>query len=226
MLESLLQDRLHRDFCGKLGSEVLLDISTQSRKDTYKALDAAAEIAAEDLAAYVERDPALMGEPGFALVPNAPFIATLYHRLAHILWQQDGGGDPRNAAFAISHCARANTGAEIHPGARIGRRFILDHGTNTVIGATCTVGDDCYVLNGVVLGARGISGNASAKRHPTIGNRVQIGSFARVLGDIRIGDDAFIGPHSCVKADVPAGGRTRRDTTPSRFDFEPRKRAS
>ena len=227
MLETLLQDRLHRDFlCGKLGSEVLLEVSAQTRKDTYKAFDAAAEIAADDLAAHVERDPALMGEPRFALVPNAPFIATLYHRLAHILWQQDCGGDHRNAAFAISHYARVNTGAEIHPGARIGRRFILDHGTSTVIGATCAIGDDCYVLNGVVLGARGISGNACTKRHPTIGNRVQIGSFARVLGDIRIGDDAFIGPHSCVEADVPARGRTRSDTTPRQVDFETRKRAS
>jgi len=226
MLVSILQDRLSRDFYGKLGSEVLLDISTQTRKDAYRVLDAAAEIAAEDLAAYLQRDPALMGEPRFALVTNAPFIATLYYRLAHILWQHDGGGDHRNAAFAISHFARVGTGAEIHPGAKIGRRFILDHGTNTVIGATCLVGDDCYVLNGVILGARGIADNPSVKRHPTIGNRVQIGSFARVLGDIHVGDDAFVGSHSCVQVDVPAGSKTRGDMNPHRFELESIKQVS
>lgn len=225
-LKSLLEDRLHRAFCGKLGSEVLIDISTQARKDTYRVLDRAAAMAVEDLAAHLDRDPALMAEPGFALVPNSPFMATLYYRLAHILWNIEGAGDHRNAAYAISHYARAETGAEIHPGARIGRRFILDHGTNTVIGATTSIGDDCYVLNGVVLGARGIAGNADAKRHPTIGNRVQIGSFARILGDVHVGDDAFIGPHSCVQTDVQAGGKTRSATSSWRVDFEPRKRAS
>ena len=226
MLETLLQDRLHRAFCGKLESEVLVDIGAQTRKDTCRVLDRAAAMAAEDLAAYLNRDPALLGEAGFALVPNSPFMATLYYRLAHILWNMDGAGDHRNAAYAISQRARADTGADIHPGARIGRRFILDHGTNTVIGATTSIGDDCYVLNGVVLGARGISGNADSKRHPTIGNRVQIGSFARILGDVYVGDDAFIGPHSCVQSDVPAGGKTRSATSSCRFDFEPSKRAS
>ena len=164
--------------------------------------------AVEDLRAYVERDPALMGEPSFALVPNSPFVATLCHRLAHWHWQQ-GNAVSRRTAMAIAHLARSLSGAEIHPGAQIGKRFVLDHGTNTVIGATCIIGDDCYLLNGVILGARGISGNPNAKRHPTIGDRVQIGSFVRILGDVRIGNDAFIGPHSVITRDVAAASSIR-----------------
>ncbi|MFS4438154.1 serine O-acetyltransferase [Paracoccaceae bacterium GXU_MW_L88] len=166
--------------------------------------------ATEDLLAFVERDPSLMGEPSYALVSNGPFMATLCYRIAHYAWVNSPRIDARRNALAISHFGRVLTGAEIHPAAEVGRRFILDHGTNTVIGATCEIGDDCYVLNGVVLGARGIAGNAPTKRHPTIGDRVEIGSFARVLGDIHVGDDVFICPHSVITQDVPSGGEFRR----------------
>lgn len=209
MIENLVLDRLRGLFYRSLSSDVLEDFDRQTRQFTFDLLRDAAEMAAEDLAAYLERDPALLGEASFAIVPNSPFIATMCYRLAHLLWTRDGRIEHRNAAFAISHYARARSGAEIHPGAQIGRRFVLDHGTNTVIGATCQIGKDCYVLNGVVLGARGIASNCSNKRHPTIGNRVQIGSFARILGDVTVGDDCFIGPHSCVTSDLPKGSKTR-----------------
>ena len=168
-------------------------------------IEAACDRAVEDIEAYVAADPALMGEARYALIPNSPFMATLSYRVANLLWCQSYDLRARQLAVEISHRARVLTGAEIHPAARIGRRFILDHGTNTVIGATAQIGDSCYVLNGVILGARGISGNPSGKRHPTIGNRVQIGAFARILGDIRVGDDVFIAPLACVTRDVPDG---------------------
>lgn len=190
-----------------LGLDPAMPVSFTDGRALFDLVDTACDQAIEDLEAYVAGDPALMGEARYALIPNSPFMATLSYRLSHRLWT--GGTDlrARQLAVEISHRARVLTGAEIHPAARIGRRFVLDHGTNTVIGATTEIGDSCYILNGVILGARGISGNSAGKRHPSIGDRVQIGAFARILGNVRIGDDVFIGPLACVTRDVPAGAR-------------------
>jgi serine O-acetyltransferase len=99
--------------------------------------------------------------------------------------------------------ARKNAlGAEIHFRSRIGARFIIDHGMGTVIGETSTIGDDCYVLGGVTW-APAVSVTTFEPRHPTLGNRVQIGAFASVLGAIHVGDGAFIGPGCIVTKDVP-----------------------
>lgn len=80
----------------------------------------------------------------------------------------------------------------------------MDHGFGTVICETTEIGDDCYLLDSVTLGASGIAGNPSGQRHPSIGHRVEIGAFARIFGCIHIGDDVFIGPHCVIKEDVPA----------------------
>jgi serine O-acetyltransferase len=100
-----------------------------------------------------------------------------------------------------SHCARFFTGIEIHPGAKIGRRFFIDHGMGVVIGETAEIGDDVLMYQGVVLGGTSLEKN---KRHPTIGNRVVIGAAAIVLGPIEIGDDARVGANSVVVNPVPA----------------------
>lgn len=208
----LPEDRIHElveeifTFNGRANSRS--DCTVQPRDFPAQGYDEVITVAAEDLLAYVERDPALMGETQFALVRHSPYVATLCYRLSHWHWHQ-GSLEMRRRAMSIGHYGRVLTGVEIHPGATIGRRFVVDHGTNTVIGATCEIGSDCYVLNGVLLGARGISGNPGNKRHPTIGDRVQIGAFARILGDVHVGDDAFIGPHAVVTCDIPAGARVR-----------------
>ena len=106
-------------------------------------------------------------------------------------------------ARLISTATRAVTGVEIHPGARIGRRFFIDHGMGVVIGATAVVGDDVMLYHGVTLGGRSLQ--RGVKRHPTVGDRVTIGTGARVLGDIEIGDDVQVGANSVVVKDVPAG---------------------
>ncbi|SFA43764.1 Serine acetyltransferase [Paracoccus halophilus] len=204
----LLEDRIH-EFVGELFPlDRAATAGVQQRDFPSKGYDKVIAAAAEDLLAYVGRDPALMGEPRFALVQHSPYVATLCYRLAYWHWHQSSI-EMRRQAMSIGHYSRALTGVEIHPGARLGPRFVVDHGTNTVIGATCEIGSDCYVLNGVLLGARGISGNPDIKRHPTIGDRVQIGSFARILGNVHVGDDAFIGPHAVVTCDTPAGARVR-----------------
>jgi serine O-acetyltransferase len=124
------------------------------------------------------------------------FHAVLLHRLAHKLnlWQVPLV--PR----VISQVNRFFTGVEIHPGARIGRRFFIDHGMGVVIGETAEIGDDVLLYQGVTLGG---TGNEKGKRHPTLGNHVVIGAGAKVLGSIRIGNDVKIGAGSVVVHPVP-----------------------
>lgn len=124
------------------------------------------------------------------------FHAVLMHRFAHYLYEARIPILPR----FISQVSRFLTGIEIHPGAMIGRRFFIDHGMGVVIGETTEIGDDVLIYQGVTLGG---TGNEQGKRHPTIGNNVVIGTGAKVLGSIRIGDHVKIGAGSVVVHPVP-----------------------
>jgi len=124
------------------------------------------------------------------------FHAVLLHRLAHKLYGMRVPLLPR----VISQAGRFFTGIEIHPGATIGRRFFIDHGMGVVIGETTEIGDDVLLYQGVTLGG---TGNQKGKRHPTLGNHVVVGTGAKVLGNIRIGDNAKIGAGSVVVHPVP-----------------------
>jgi len=104
-------------------------------------------------------------------------------------------------ARLISQIGRALTGIEIHPGAKIGKRFFIDHGMGVVIGETSIIGDDVLLYQGVTLGGTGIE---KGKRHPTIGNNVVIGGGAKILGNITIGDNSYIGANAVVIKDVPS----------------------
>ena len=119
------------------------------------------------------------------------------HRISHFLWRIN----LKLIARIHSNLLRSATGIEIHPAAKIGRRFFIDHGMGVVIGATAVVGDDVMIYHDVTLGARGIG---SGKRHPTIGNNVVIGAGARVLGDIKVGEGAKISANMVVTKEVPA----------------------
>jgi serine O-acetyltransferase len=119
------------------------------------------------------------------------------HRISHFLWRIN----LKLIARIHSNLIRSATGIEIHPAAKIGRRFFIDHGMGVVIGATAVVGDDVMIYHDVTLGARGIG---SGKRHPTIGNNVVIGAGARVLGDIKVGEGAKISANMVVTKEVPA----------------------
>jgi len=125
------------------------------------------------------------------------FHAVLMHRLAHQLYMKR----IRFLARIVSQIGRAFTGIEIHPGARIGRRFFIDHGMGVVIGETAEIGDDVLLYQGVTLGG---TGNERGKRHPTIGNNVIIGTGAAVLGNIVVGDHVRVGAGSVVIRTVPA----------------------
>ena len=124
------------------------------------------------------------------------FHAILLHRLAHKLYQAHW----YTLARVISQISRTLTGIDIHPGARIGRRFFIDHGMGVVIGETTEIGDDVLVYQGVTLGG---TGKDTGKRHPTIGNGVVVGTGAAILGNIRIGDHVKIGAGSVVVHPVP-----------------------
>ena len=151
----------------------------------------------EEIGVVFERDPAARN--AWEVVTCYPgFHAMLVHRLTHRLW---GSGLKWLARF-VSHLGRWLTGIEIHPGARIGRRFFIDHGMGVVIGETSEIGDDCTLYHGVTLG--GTSWN-KGKRHPTLGKGVVIGAGAKILGPIEIGDGAKIGCNAVVVKSVPAG---------------------
>ncbi|WP_136192743.1 MULTISPECIES: serine O-acetyltransferase EpsC [Actinomyces] len=154
------------------------------------------ELAKEDLATARRRDPAARSNLEVALL--YPGVHALWaHRAAHSLWQQGH----RFAARALSQAARAATGIEIHPAAKIGERFFIDHGMGVVIGETAEVGDDVLMFHGVTLG--GVS-MTPGKRHPTIGNNVQIGAGAKVLGPVTVEDGAKIGANAVLVKNLPA----------------------
>jgi len=124
------------------------------------------------------------------------FHAVLWHRFAHRLYSWGVPLAPR----VISQFSRFLTGIEIHPGATIGRRFFIDHGMGVVIGETTEIGDDVLLYQGVTLGG---TGGDKGKRHPTLGNRVVVGTGAKILGNIRLGDNVRIGAGSVVVHSVP-----------------------
>jgi serine O-acetyltransferase len=149
----------------------------------------------EEIAVVFERDPAARN--AWEVVTCYPgFHAMLLHRLAHFLW----GWRAFWLARWIAYCSRLLTGIEIHPGARIGRRFFIDHGMGVVIGETSEIGDDCTIYHGVTLG--GTTWN-KGKRHPTLLQGVVIGAGAKILGPLTVGAFAKIGSNAVVVKDVP-----------------------
>jgi serine O-acetyltransferase len=173
----------------------------------------------EDIATVFARDPAARNI--LEVLFCYPGLHALWmHRFAHFLWQHK----LRLLGRVLSHCNRFFTGVEIHPGARIGRRFFLDHGMGVVIGETTEIKDDVLMYQGVVLGGTSLE---KTKRHPTIENNVVVGAAAIVLGPITIGDGARIGANSVVVNSVPPDvtvvgipGRAVQDRKEPVFDLE------
>lgn len=151
----------------------------------------------QDIKTVFSEDPAARNIVEVLLCYPGLHAIWLY-RLSHKVWK----GSFKTLARFISHFARFFTGIEIHPGAKIGQRFFIDHGMGVVIGETAEIGDDVLLYQGVVLG--GVLAQKT-KRHPTIGNGVVIGAGATLLGPIKIGDRARIGAGSVVIDDVPEG---------------------
>lgn len=149
------------------------------------------------LKAYKSYDPAAKSIFEIALLYPGP-KAVFFHRIAHAFYKAHF----YFLARFVAEFSRWLTGIEIHPGANLGRRLVIDHGMGVVIGETAIVGDDCIIFHGVTLG--GIKFDP-VKRHPTVGNKVLIGTGAKVLGPITLGDNCLVGANAVVTKDVPAG---------------------
>ncbi|MBE5883034.1 MAG: serine O-acetyltransferase [Lachnospiraceae bacterium] len=150
----------------------------------------------EEIRVIRERDPAIHSNMEVLLYPS--FKAMLHYRLAHKLYCK---GHYFWARYISQRGAR-KTGIEIHPGARIGKGFFIDHGNGVIIGETTIIGDNVTLYQGVTLGG---TGKEHGKRHPTIGNNVMISAGAKVLGSFTIGDNSKIGAGSVVLHEVPPG---------------------
>jgi serine O-acetyltransferase len=150
----------------------------------------------EDLDTALRRDPAARHRVEVAL--TYPGVHAIWgHRIAHVMWRSG----LKLPARIFANWVRTATGIEIHPAARIGRRFFIDHGMGVVIGETTVIGDDVMIYHDVTLGSRTFT---HGKRHPTIGNDVVIGAGARVLGNISVGQGARISANSVIVRDVEA----------------------
>lgn len=173
----------------------------------------------EDIRTIRERDPAAKNYVEiFLCYPG--LHAIWFHRIGHFLYNRGW----YTTARLISHLSRALTGIEIHPGAKIGRRVFIDHGMGVVVGETTEIGDDCLIYKGVVFGGTTLE---KKKRHPTLGNRVVVGSNSTILGAITIGDGARIGSGSVVVKPVPPGatvvgvpGRIVESLTPEKMEID------
>lgn len=149
----------------------------------------------EIINAYKARDPAARSSIEILLLyPGIKAVRS--HRKAH--WCYEHGY--KFLARLISQRSRHRTGIEIHPGAKIGKRLVIDHGMGIVIGETAEIGDDCLIYHGVTLGG---TGKDIGKRHPTIGNNVLVGAGAKVLGPIKVGDNSRIAANSVVLSEIP-----------------------
>lgn len=147
------------------------------------------------LRAYKNYDPAAKSMLEILLLYPGP-RAVFFHRIAHTLY----GCRLFFIARLVADISRTLTGIEIHPGAKLGQRLVIDHGVGCVIGETAVIGDDCVIFHGVTLGGMKFE---PVKRHPTVGNNVLIGTGAKILGPIMIGDGSKIGANAVVIKDVP-----------------------
>jgi len=167
-------------FRAELACKVALDMF-----DTFRA----------DWNAVFRNDPAARN--AWEVLTYAGLHAIFWHRIAHFFWRHK----IKFAARLISQINRGITGIEIHPGARIGKGFFIDHGMGVVIGETSEIGEDCLLYHGVTLGGVSLE---KTKRHPTLGNNVVIGAGAKVLGAITLGDNVRVGANAVVLKDVPS----------------------
>lgn len=158
----------------------------------------------KDLDYYYKTDPASFSKK-VIFETYGSFHALMHYRLANFITKIENMNIEKKSIISrwITEQGRLCSGVDIHPNAEIGDCLVLDHASNTVIGETCQIGNYCYILGGVILGAKGIKGNQREKRHPTIGNHVQIGSNVRILGNIKIGSNTFIAPNCIITNDIP-----------------------
>ena len=150
-----------------------------------------------DIRAGLERDPATLSAWELFFTSGGLHAIWIY-RFAHKLWKLK----LRTLSRMVSNHAKFFTGIEIHPGAVIGKRLVIDHGIGVVIGETAVIGEDVLIYHGVTFGGKTLD---AVKRHPTVGDRVIIGAGAKLIGNITVGNDCAVGANAVVTKDMPAG---------------------
>jgi serine acetyltransferase len=227
MVEAGVLERIRRSVSEHV-TETLLDVVSIgfSEGDVAALIQRAYEKILQDLKSLSQRDPAARGSEEYVLESYKTFDAVIAFRIANEIYrlpenitllvgaEDDEGKDVvrdilRQKARQISEHAKVGTGVEIHPAAEIATPFVIDHGIGTVIGETAEIGSSCYLLQGIVLGGTSIADARAERRHPRLGNNVQIGAFARLFGRIDIGDSVTIDAHSVVTFDIPNNSRVR-----------------
>jgi serine O-acetyltransferase len=190
-----LDDKEKSQLCSKCLLNFEFEMKEKDFAKIKQNLESILDSFGSDVRAAFQKDPAARSL--VEVLTSYPGIhAILLHRIAHFFWEI---GLPFVPRF-LSHIARQITGIEIHPGAKIGKDFFIDHGSGTVIGETAEVGDNVTIYQNVSLGGTSLK---QEKRHPTVGNNVVIGAGAKLLGPIVIGDNVKIGSNSVVTKDVP-----------------------
>ncbi|MGE4070202.1 MAG: serine O-acetyltransferase [Lysobacterales bacterium] len=163
-----------------------------------------------DLEDYVRRDAAARSDGAYVFDSYLSYAAVLNYRVATALhYLMPGNGTLAKVARRISEAAKISTGVEIHPAAKIGIPFVIDHGWNTVIGETAIVGNNCYFLQSILLGGRAVNNSRSGKRHPHVGDNVQIAGNVQLIGNIRIGSNVTIEPGAKITWDVPDNSQVK-----------------
>jgi serine O-acetyltransferase len=190
-----LKEKNHYNFCAECILKLDFRLEELNREEIDQNLQKILDFFVSDVSAAFNKDPA--AQSLLEVLTSYPGIkAILLHRIAHFFWKIKMPFVPRY----LSEITRELTGIEIHPGADIGRDFFIDHGGGVVIGETARIGNNVTIYQGVVLGG---TMTDPVKRHPTLGNNIVVGTGAKLLGPIKIGDNVKIGANSVVVKDVP-----------------------
>jgi serine O-acetyltransferase len=186
---------VYNTFCAELLAYEIYFTDEELKKIT--------ELIYGDLKSRIEQDPISISEE-FIYTLSRSFKVIFFYRIANAIFYMENNEKLlcKAIAFKISEYATSITAIEIHPQAKIGKSFVIDHGVNTLIGATSEIGNNCTILQNVVLGSRKITFNENKKRHPTIGNNVHISGGVRILGAVEIGNYVKIGPDCLIVYDV------------------------
>ncbi|MFB2897973.1 serine O-acetyltransferase [Aerosakkonemataceae cyanobacterium BLCC-F50] len=207
LYRSMLLEEIH-----KILNKFLINYTIVRSLNMENIINDVLNLSIADLRSFVQRDPSAMGSFECVISSYLSFKAVMYYRLANrIFYSLPSTSNQciylQAIARQISEEAKLLTGIEIHPAATIGSGLVIDHGLGTLIGETCEIGNNCYLLQSVLLGAIGIADNERRKRHPTLGNNIKVGAFAKILGSIKIGDNVEISPGSIIYKDIPSDTR-------------------
>ena len=159
----------------------------------------------EDVKFVAEADPSQRDNSSVLNNKSKAIVATMHYRCANFFYYCELSDEPeilKNICREVMENCAVKTLIDIHPAAKIGKQFFIDHGANTVIGATCEIGERCTIFHDVILGSKNVKANENVKRHPTLKNDVTVCGGARILGNITIGNNVFIAPHAVVLDDV------------------------